>query len=617
MSLRVYYEVLNQKGTPALYTDTLANRPAFGFQGRLFVSTDSGQIFEDTGTAWTLVADAGVGGGTLSSVCLNGNSTATGIIITAGGLSSNSITNTGITAGSILFAGTGGLQSQDNANFFWDDTNNRLGIGTASPGVSLDIHGTGTMLHLNGTSTNNSYLLFQNAGTGKWRIGNLYNAGANSFEIIDVLNATTRLTILNTGATTLNGTFTATSIIKSGGTASQYLMADGSVTTLTNPVTGTGTTNTLPKFTGASTIGNSNISDSGSLITLGSSTLITGSTTASSAIARGTYLTPTLVASANGDALIGLDINPTYTLGSFTSTTQYGMRINQRGSAQLILGSTSNAGDLFFARGSDGNPQGNVGYINGATASDFRIRSGGGSGTLGFELGTTRAAQFFTNGNLTLQNGGTFTDGGFRLDVQGTARITGALSGTSATFSASGQSLQLTSASDVYLNVTRGSSILNIGNDATSAFYVTNTSHRFYVNSGTINALTITATGSILINTTTDNGQGKLQVNGIVTAVNGSFSGELIATTSTSFNTTFYHIIASGIPAGQTYTLPTPASNNYQYVIVNKTAFPQTIAAFGGFTIYNLAGVDVASITLASTGKCYIIADGSGYYQIY
>ena len=43
---------------------------------------------------------------------------------------------------------------------------------------------------------------------------------------------------------------------------------------LTNPVTGTGTTNTLPKFTGASTIGNSNITDSGSLITLGSNTNI-------------------------------------------------------------------------------------------------------------------------------------------------------------------------------------------------------------------------------------------------------------------------------------------------------------------------------------------------------
>jgi len=36
-------------------------------------------------------------------------------------------------AGSILFAGTGGLLSQDNTNFFWDDANNRLGVGTNSP----------------------------------------------------------------------------------------------------------------------------------------------------------------------------------------------------------------------------------------------------------------------------------------------------------------------------------------------------------------------------------------------------------------------------------------------------------------------------------------------------
>jgi hypothetical protein len=43
---------------------------------------------------------------------------------------------------------------------------------------------------------------------------------------------------------------------------------------LTNPVTGTGTTNTLPKFTGTSAIGNSNITDTGSLITLGSNTNI-------------------------------------------------------------------------------------------------------------------------------------------------------------------------------------------------------------------------------------------------------------------------------------------------------------------------------------------------------
>jgi hypothetical protein len=46
---------------------------------------------------------------------------------------------------------------------------------------------------------------------------------------------------------------------------------------LTNPITGTGTTNYLPKFTAASLLGDSNIQDSGSLITLGSNTYVNGS----------------------------------------------------------------------------------------------------------------------------------------------------------------------------------------------------------------------------------------------------------------------------------------------------------------------------------------------------
>ncbi len=40
--------------------------------------------------------------------------------------------------GSVLFAG-GGEIKQDNANFKWDDTNNRLGIGTASPSNPLHV----------------------------------------------------------------------------------------------------------------------------------------------------------------------------------------------------------------------------------------------------------------------------------------------------------------------------------------------------------------------------------------------------------------------------------------------------------------------------------------------
>ena len=59
----------------------------------------------------------------------------------------------------------------------------------------------------------------------------------------------------------------ASSFVKTGGTSSQYLMADGSVSTLTNPITGSGTNNFIPKFTTTgSTIGNSVIQESSSLI---------------------------------------------------------------------------------------------------------------------------------------------------------------------------------------------------------------------------------------------------------------------------------------------------------------------------------------------------------------
>lgn len=48
----------------------------------------------------------------------------------------------GKTAGSVLFAGTAGLIEQDNANFFWDNANNRLGLGNATPARQLDVTGS-------------------------------------------------------------------------------------------------------------------------------------------------------------------------------------------------------------------------------------------------------------------------------------------------------------------------------------------------------------------------------------------------------------------------------------------------------------------------------------------
>ena len=48
-----------------------------------------------------------------------------------------------LTSGSVLFS-NGTTIAQDNANFFWDDTNNRLGIGTATPYAKITTSVSGT-----------------------------------------------------------------------------------------------------------------------------------------------------------------------------------------------------------------------------------------------------------------------------------------------------------------------------------------------------------------------------------------------------------------------------------------------------------------------------------------
>lgn len=50
------------------------------------------------------------------------------------------------TTGSVIFMGVSELD-QDNANFFWDNTNNRLGLGTDIPLETLDIAGTARLTY--------------------------------------------------------------------------------------------------------------------------------------------------------------------------------------------------------------------------------------------------------------------------------------------------------------------------------------------------------------------------------------------------------------------------------------------------------------------------------------
>jgi hypothetical protein len=79
----------------------------------------------------------------------------------------------GFTSGSVLFAGATGAIAQDNAKLFWDDSNDRLGVGTAAPQATLDVNPTGSaasavsgaMVQFTSNGTANSLFVLDCYGT--------------------------------------------------------------------------------------------------------------------------------------------------------------------------------------------------------------------------------------------------------------------------------------------------------------------------------------------------------------------------------------------------------------------------------------------------------------------
>jgi hypothetical protein len=88
----------------------------------------------------------------------------------ANGLTATTISATTITlpftSGSTLFAGTSGQILQNNFQYFWDNVNNRLGVGTNSPQAKLDVaSSTGsTAIHITSSALTNSDMNFINSG---------------------------------------------------------------------------------------------------------------------------------------------------------------------------------------------------------------------------------------------------------------------------------------------------------------------------------------------------------------------------------------------------------------------------------------------------------------------
>lgn len=271
--------ILNQRQTPAFFADTLANRPAAGFLGRIFVSTDTFAFYRDNGTGWDLIGGPGTGtitgsgtNGTIplwSGASTIGNSiltqSASTIELKATGTNDAEIsidTTTGnfsrilfqnnnatkaiayyredikqLTYGTYVAGGSVEIETDNNVTAaVFDSSQNTLlygslGVGTLIPGAAVDVHsGVNVIQQLNQTiATNNSLLAFQNSGTGLWRIGNFYNSGANDWAIFDVVGGIEPFSIKKTTGQTFIGAQTTTSgrLVVNNATGDNHIVVIG------------------------------------------------------------------------------------------------------------------------------------------------------------------------------------------------------------------------------------------------------------------------------------------------------------------------------------------------------------------------------------------------------
>ncbi|MHB8871515.1 MAG: hypothetical protein ACYC5G_03615, partial [Candidatus Doudnabacteria bacterium] len=141
------------------------NGSAISLAGPTTISGTGTTAFEISG-AWT------------NGIITNNNTINSGTgSITGGAITGSSVTDSSMTQGSVLFAGVGGLISQDNSQLFFDDTNNTFGFGTTRSGA---ISGTNAKLVIKGagaTSATSSLEVQDSAGSSKFFVRDDGNVG--------------------------------------------------------------------------------------------------------------------------------------------------------------------------------------------------------------------------------------------------------------------------------------------------------------------------------------------------------------------------------------------------------------------------------------------------------
>jgi hypothetical protein len=262
---------------------------------------------------------------------------------------------------------------------------------------------------------------------------------------------------------------------------------------LTNPVTGTGTTNTLPKFTGTSAIGNSNITDDGSLITLGSNSVVSGNVTIPNASyyrsLTSTATTVRMLGINSGNvAYVGaIDAGPVSTIFNASSTSLTAsfytsgtekLTINSIGS--VGIGTTSLTGiTLNIAKNLTGATASTQVFAQPIIQSDVT-----GTAIIYNAFPSTQAAAFTINNLYYYQANQSTIGAASAINTQVGFRVASSLTGATNNFAFRSELAAATNVWNLYMNGTAanylaGALLVGTTTDAGFLFRVNNGTSRF------------------------------------------------------------------------------------------------------------------------------------------
>jgi hypothetical protein len=369
---------------------------------------------------------------------------------------------------------------------------------TFANGIS-SINGLTTAAQTLGVGTSGAD--FGISSVGSSHTFNLPTASAINRGALSSADWTTFNSKQNTITLTTTGTSGAATLIGSTLNIPQYQAV------LTNPITGTGTTNFVPKFTGSTTLGDSLIYDNGS--TVGINTTI-----------------PSV--SYKLDVNGAVRVSSTLNLGSFVNLTT----ANAFGLNYFQVGAATSGNGIAASFSPNGNPSGygyNFQFSTSQTSSNnSNLLIIGGNNLAGtgatnkhviavdnsavtsrpliFKVAPTNTGWGSTNehmtlfgtGNLVLQNStATATDAGYRLDVNGTSNFYTSTVGATV-LTVQGSTGQLFTVSDI----TTGN-LLQVNDVSGLPLMAVNANGAMYMYSATLTGITASPTTAYSIDEST------------------------------------------------------------------------------------------------------------------